>query len=466
MKRIFAILLSLALVLGLCACGGSGTEETQPAAQGLQVGYSKQNVTPDYDVGLGGFSNQDTRISEGLVSYLYLTCIAATYGDETILMITLDNCHFTQNLADQIRSRITGECGIPGEKIFCGATHTHSAPASSGGAQTIKRYKSELTEAALTAAKEALADRAPAKMLSATKEVEGMTFVRHYVMDDGSYAGSNFGDMSKKTAVGHATDADNRLVVVKFDREDDKKDVLLVNWQAHPARATEIGYNNISADFPGYLRDEVEMQTGMLCAYFNGASGNQNQDSEVKSEKHRLMYNEYGVKMAGYVVETLADLKEIGGSGIKTTHETFVGNVDHSWDGFITQAEEVVALCEKDKTAGKQLGYGYGFSSHLHAKSIITRAGLDLTKNLEMYAFRIGDLGFISESYEMFSDAGIYIRENSPFETTIIISGNHDYIASAEAFDYRSYEADCGMFEKGTAEKLAEKFVEMLKNVK
>ena len=242
MKRIFALVLCAVLVLSLCACGNSGTEETQPPApKGLQIGYSKQNVTPDYDIGLGGFSNQDTRISEGLVSYIYLTCIAATDGDETILMFTLDNCHFTQNLADQIRSRITGECGIPGEKIFCGATHTHSAPAGSGSAPAIKRYKSELTEAALTAAKEALADRVPAKLLSATKEVEGMTFVRHYVMDDGSYAGSNFGDLNKKTAVGHATDVDDRLVVVKFDREGDKKDVLLVNWQAHPARAMRFG---------------------------------------------------------------------------------------------------------------------------------------------------------------------------------------------------------------------------------
>ena len=80
--------------------------------------------------------------------------------------------------------------------------------------------------------------------------------------------------------------------------------------------------------------------------------------------------------------------------------------------------------------------------------------------------FRIGDLGFISESYEMFSDAGIYIRANSPFETTFIISGNNGYIASAEAFDYRSYEADTGTYEKGTAEKLAERYVEMLKSVK
>jgi len=465
MKRIFAMILSLALVLGLCACGGSGTEETQPAARGLQVGYSKQNITPDYDIGLGGFANNDTRISEGLVSYIYLTCIAVTDGEETALLITLDNCAFSPARAAEIRGQIKNAVGVPEENVFCGGTHTHSAPSFSGDSTAAGRYKVQVADAAVKAATEALADRTPAKLLTATKEIEGMNFVRHYIMDDGSYAGSNFGDLTKKEAVAHATDSDKRLVLVKFDREE-KKDVLLVNWQAHPARATEIGYNNISADFPGYLRDEVELQTGMLCAYFTGASGNQNPDSQIDSEKHKLTYEEYGIKMAGHVIEALPELKEIGSSGIKATHETFIGNVDHSWDGFLPQANEVMELNGKDNAAANQLGYEYGFSSRHHARAIISRASQGLTKELELYALRIGDLGFVNGSYEMFSDAGIYIRENSPYETTVIVTGNSGYIASAEAFDYRSYEADTGTYEKGTAEKLAEKFVEMLKNVK
>ena len=466
MKRIFAILLSLALVLGLCACGESGgREETAPAPVGLQIGYSKQNITPDYDIGLGGYSNWDTRISEGLVSYIYITCIAATYGDETVLLYTMDNCHFSATMANLIRDRVLEEHGIPGDRIFCGGTHTHSAPSFSGSTPAAKRYKEDVTQLALEAATEALADRAPAKLLTATHEVEGMNFVRHYIMDDGSYAGSNFGDLTNKTAVEHATDSDKRLVLVKFDREE-KKDVLLVNWQAHPARATEIGYNNISADFPGFLRDEVELQTGMLCAYFTGASGNQNPDSSIKSEAHRLTYDEYGIKMAGHVVEALSKLKEIGSSGIQATHQTFTANVDHSWDPFVDKAKEVMKFDGKDNGEANRIGYQYGFSSRHQARAIISRAKQPATKEIELYAFRIGDLGFISESYEMFSDAGIYIRANSPFETTFIISGNNGYIASAEAFDYRSYEADTGTYEKGTAEKLAERYVEMLKSVK
>ena len=46
---------------------------------------------------------------------------------------------------------------------------------------------------------------------------------------------------------------------------------------------------------------------------------------------------------------------------------------------------------------------------------------------------------------------------------TVIITGNSGYIPSRAAYDYRSYEADTGYYARGTAEKLAEQYVEMLK---
>ena len=80
--------------------------------------------------------------------------------------------------------------------------------------------------------------------------------------------------------------------------------------------------------------------------------------------------------------------------------------------------------------------------------------------------FSVGEIGFVNGSYEMFSEAGMYIKEYSPFDTTVIMEGCSSYIPSAEAYDYRSYEADTGCYAKGTSEKLAEKFVEMLTALK
>ena len=77
MKKLISLFLVLTLVLSLCACGSSseGDNETTGTAapQGLQVGYGRANITPDFSVGLGGYSDAETRRSEGFMDYLYMT---------------------------------------------------------------------------------------------------------------------------------------------------------------------------------------------------------------------------------------------------------------------------------------------------------------------------------------------------------------------------------------------------------
>ena len=66
----------------------------------------------------------------------------------------------------------------------------------------------------------------------------------------------------------------------------------------------------------------------------------------------------------------------------------------------------------------------------------------------------------------MFSNAGIYIKDNSPFDITVVCStanGRYSYVPSRESYDYYAYEALTSYFAKGCSEDAADKFVEMLK---
>ena len=86
---------------------------------------------------------------------------------------------------------------------------------------------------------------------------------------------------------------------------------------------------------------------------------------------------------------------------------------------------------------------------------------------LELNVFSIGELGFAVGTFEMFTDTSLYIKANSPFKTTFIITGNHTYIPSREAYEvYRCYESDTGYYAAGTAESISEKFVELLNGIK
>lgn len=464
MKRIVTLALAVIMLLSLCACDRQVGVPTETLAakmgEGLNVGYAKVDITPDYSVGIGGYSDAETRRSQGIASRIYATCLAFTENDRTILVYTVDTCAMERTHAEYFRTLISANTGVPGDHIFFGATHCHSSPEKSG------EYKQELSQWLVQAGRKAMVDRSSAKILVATPEIKGMNFVRHYELKDGSYAGSNFGDFSKGI-VGHATESDPQMVLVKLDREEGRKDILMVNWQAHPDSTDEIGYYNLSSSWIGPLRDKLETLSGMEVAYFTGASGNQNMSSKIWWENHGLSWKRYGEKMAKLANKALSELKEVESSGIKVSQAMVDVDVDHTWDHMLEQANEVYELWKTvGKAEGDALGKTYGFTSSYQARAIRSRAAMGQTTQLELNVFSVGGVGFTTGTYEMFSDQGLFVKSNSPFDVTFIITGNSGYIPSEAAYTYRSYEADTGIFAPGTAEKLAEEYVRMLEQIK
>ena len=464
MKKTIGLCLILAMVLGLCACGSSG--EAEKKQEGLQVGYAKVNITPSYEVGLGGYSDAETRSHNGFVDYIYATCIAVTSGEETILVYTIDNCAITHETAEKIREAVLPVTGIEGEKIFVGATHGHNCP-SLGSYPNASKYVQDLLNWCVEAAETALADRSPATMLRAKAEHEGMNFVRHYILADGTYTDSSGASAAgSANLVGHPMPTDPQMVMLKFDREGDKKDILMVNWQAHPDSASEIGYNTISPSWIGPMRNKLEKETGMHVAYFTGASGNQTKESKIPSENNGYTWTEYGEKLADCAYSMIDKLEPVEGTKIQTVRYTMDVEVDHSWDHMLDQANEVYDLWKSaGKSAGDALAKTYNMSSSYQARAIRSRAKMGQYLQMEMNAFCIGGVGFTTGTYEMFSDNGIYVKENSPFETTFVITGCSSYVPSDVAYTYRGYEADTGYYARGVAEAMAEQYVQMLKSI-
>lgn len=451
MKRILVFLLVLVLVVGLCACTQS--------KEGLQVGFAKVDITPEYPVSLAGYSDNATRISENVEMEVYATCIAVTSGEETVLLFTIDTLNADHKDAQEYRKTITEATGIPGEKIFIGATHGHNCPADDGTYKV--QLKAWLADAALTA----LEDRSEATLQAATPTIAGMNFVRHYKMSNGTYAGSNFGSFQEGTILEHAAEADTQAVLVQFDRKE-KQDILMVNWQAHPDNSSQIGYKLIAPSWVGPLRDTLSEETGMLVAYFTGASGNLNPSSKIVAEDHGLKWKEYGEKMGKLLAEGVSQLQPVEGTEIKTARVMQQVQIDHSWDEMVPQANEVyVQWKAQGKAAGDALAKDYGFSSVYQARAIRTRSEKPETDELELNVFSIGGIGFTAGTYEMFTQSGRYVKDNSPFAVTFLVTGNSGYIPTREAYDYRSYEADTGYFVQGTAETLAEKYVQMIREI-
>lgn len=466
MKKLISLLLAVFLLLGLCACGGSSDGEEAPGTDGLQVGYGKVNITPGYVVGLGGYSDAETRASQGFIDYVYAICIAVRSGEETILIYTIDTCGLGKNDQDQIRQRVNLVTGIDKEKIFIGATHGHNCPALNGYAAA-DQYLEDFRQGIAQAGQDALADLAPATLHRAKADHEGMNFIRHYTLDDGTFVDNSGANGNEDRIVGHPMPTDPQMILLKFDRAEDKKDILMVNWQTHPDDAGAIGYNTISPGLIGPMRNKLEKDSGMHVAYFTGASGNQVRKSKMPAEKLDYSWDEYGEALADLAFGMIEKLEPVEGIAIKSSHYILEANVDHSWDHMLAQANEVYDVWKtKGKEAGDALGKTYGFTSSYQARAIRSRANMGQFIAMEMFAFCIGDVGFTTGTYEMFSDNGIYVKENSPFETTFVITGCSSYVSSDVAYTYRGYEVDTGFYARGTGEQLAEQYVTMLEGLK
>ena len=448
----------------------------------LLVGYARRTITPKMSVPLAGYGATHKRMSEFVQDDLYLTCIAFTQGDETVLLCTHDLIHTIPKWARLVRERVSPKTGIPAEHMFFCSTHTHSAPDIVSTLPCMEEYLADYVDAAEEAIMAALEDRAPGSFFGTRTEVP-MNRVRHYILENGTYAGSNLGDFNSAPIAGHAEPNDPEMLLVKVAREE-KPDILIVNYQVHPTSASLVQkdmWRGVSADFIASLRNNVEDVTGMHVAYFTGAAGNQVMGSKIPEERgnmspegfqrygggHKIVY---GWRMAQYIYEALPTMQPMEGDGISTAQVMLQRPVNHDDEEFADVAKQAVEIWHNEGVvAGHKFAREHGLASSFHANAVLNRLTRPQVQDMELNAVRVGPLAFTTLPYETFASHGVYIKEHSPFPMTMIFSctnGAWSYVPTEKAYDFKCYEACISYFSKGTGEVAAEKLVEMLGQLK
>jgi hypothetical protein len=291
--------------------------------------------------------------------------------------------------------------------------------------------------------------------------------VRHYICNDGTYCGDNFGSSASGYA-GHATDADPMLQLVKFVREGDN-DVYLTNFQTHPHQTGGSSQFNISADIVGEYRAKMEEELGCEVLYFSGAGGNINSRSRINEENQTVDWKDWGKRMAKYAQSV--EFTEVATGKVQASKFQFEAKINHELDAMAGVCRDLRDRWNKGEITYAdvtELGKAYGLSlnSPYHAGAIANRANMDSSASFPIWAYSFGDVGFVAAPYEMFDTNGMFIKENSPFKMTIIATisnKTNGYFPSEFAFTVSGgYEVDTTSYVGGTAERLADQYVEML----
>ena len=211
----------------------------------MRAGFGRRDITPDKSMNMAGFDRRKDP-STGTLDPLE-TCVLAFVDQQgsPFLMCVFDLLGTDSALCTHIRGAIASQLQITPERIWVGATHTHSAPTGhfSGNQSYDKNYVNHLTNQAVSAAEEAIENLQPVNPSAALTQATGVASLRN------------------KGREGSAFPMPLPLVFL----ENEENPAMLARISCHP---TVLDERNLrySRDLPGQLRDGVKQN----CLVING----------------------------------------------------------------------------------------------------------------------------------------------------------------------------------------------------
>ena len=412
------------------------------------------------------------RFVKGVLDDLTASALAIELGGKTIIMVSIDNCGLIKSVVESITDEVHKHTGIDAENIIISCTHTHTAPFAQHSdmfvmdAEMIDRYRSFLTERVVCAVKLAIADMKPARMGYAVgRAPDRIAYIRRYKMRDGTT--QTCPPINDENIVEPIGELDNRVNVVRFDREGGKS-IVVLNYGLH---ADTIGGELLSADFIHWIKKTIDLALGAECICFVGAQGDVGStnvfptksdmnDTEISFDnemKSPGMARFVGRALAGTVLQVYDKVEYVDVDKINVVKKTLrvPANVPNPSD--MPRAYEYKKLHEEGRD------------------DLIPYTGMELTTvvaealrmcrmehgpqfyDLPFSGVSIGNVAFIGIPGEPFTEIGMKIKETEGWDMicpTINTNAKEGYFPSNSAFAEGGYEARTSPYTAEVAESV------------
>lgn len=432
----------------------------------LKCGFGRKVITPSYDIPLDGMGNNTGRVSNLVTEDITASFIAFSDGSETALVCTMDVLWIHRFFYEKAAKLISVKTGVPEKNIFISATHTHSAPdMRTVSDERVSEYLEFLYRILPEAAKEAVSDMSESRVYAGKCYAKGLNSVRRYFMENGKL--NSVGVKDPSPVVIAESEGDHTLSAVRFQRNG-KKDVVLVNFAAHPSCGC-----NLKAMHPSYIgtfRKKTEESGNISLAFFQGAQGNMEGFSKVKSDNSCARdenYEALGERLSECLSELLPKLREADTGSLHAIQRFMEAEVDHSRDHLLPVAQTLLSY-SGNVTLPAEITEKYDFHTSTDTGKVITNATTykDVSvREVPVGVLSFGEVAFVFAGYEMFTQSGMQIKSASPFSMTFICGnscGSYGYIPAEECFENYGFEVNSTTFVRGTAEKAAGTIIEML----
>lgn len=417
-------------------------------AGACRAGFGRATINPDPGVGLAGYLNP--RPNTGVLDDLHVKVFLVESGGAVAGMASYDLCYLDESLIADIRAALKAE-GIPcAETIALAATHTHTGPDVGGIFYTEPAsapYLRRLIARTVAAAKEALADLAPAEFAAGGVEENPFAFNRRYWMKDGTVV-TNPGKLNPDI-VRPEGPVDKQIGLLAVRRNG-----ALAGLVANVCNHTDTtGGDQVSADWPGHMERAIQRHVGAEIPVLTliAPAGNINH-FDVTAPGAQTSYAEAQRIGGGYaeiICRALDALQPIRPDPVRvhTLPVTIVFRdvPQHQLD----QARELLKG-EKEEAAGdvtsEDLARGSAVAARFFAEQLLEYAawakgpGRDFT----LAALKFSDeLAVVFLPGEPFTEVGLAIKQESPFKRTFVAelsNGKCGYVPMKECFAHGGYE--------------------------
>lgn len=233
------------------------------AAQALEAGAAKVEITPPLGTPLNGYFDRLGRGALSVHDPVWVRCVYLHDGETGVFLLTADLCIINRELRDRVIELAPDV--VPKENIILTATHTHSAQGGMVKSMLFRsvsgRFMPEVLE--LTAQR-----FAEAMQLAYDARKRGAI----------GYGVANQEVLSRNRRVPGGP-YDSQIGVVRVDDSDGNAIAILANFAAHPTSVPLDGPDAlaVSADYCGFYYNAIEEMAspGCVAMFMNGAEGNQ-----------------------------------------------------------------------------------------------------------------------------------------------------------------------------------------------
>ncbi len=420
----------------------------------MKAGFSQVDITPPVGTGKIGWL-EDLRCGV-VLDPIFVRIAVFDDGNDRIAFVQLDTLSVRWSHVNEIRTRIAGKYGFPGENIMVSASHNHAGPAVAD-VHPVKRddeYTERVTSDCVSAFGAALAGMQDAELGFASTFNFEVAHNRRSRMRDGTVKTQTPSSDPMFLCLEGPMDPEVGVLIAR-----DKSGTPLgciVNYACHP---THHGAgDDMSAGFPGLVCRRMKESGVPVTIYLNGAYGN-------------VISNDFELCRAISMEGAAESLRKSVMDAMEKAQFSSV------WPLAATSRtiEADYRKISEDEYKGKVFGAQRFRSDAMYEEFIDhlkVKIAKEKRKKLEIQVLRIGDLFFAGMPAEYFVEFQLGIKDRTYPARSFVVGGANGmagYVPTKEAFARGGYETTLGpptYMDPATGDMMAETAIEIIKELR